>query len=93
MPAISEVKVESEVCKYAQALGWLVFKFCSPNNRGVPDRIFIRKNVVFFIEFKKKGKEMTKLQKFIADLIMKAGVAVYEVDNAESGIKIINSYE
>ena len=93
MSQISEVKVESKVCKYAESLDWLVFKFCSPNNKGVPDRIFMRQSVVFFIEFKKERKPRTKLQKFIGNLIIKAGVAVYEVDSVESGIKIINSYK
>lgn len=90
---ISESKVESTVCKYAQAKDWLVFKFSSPNNRGVPDRIFMRKGVMFFIEFKKLGKETTKLQKFVGSLIRKAGFAVYEIDNIEDGIKLINSYK
>ena len=50
---LTERKIESKISKKAIDLGYLTYKFTSPSNRGVPDRIFInKKGEIFFIEFK-----------------------------------------
>ena len=49
---IRERDIEKKACDLAKAAGWLVFKFVSPSQRGVPDRIFIRQGRIVFIEFK-----------------------------------------
>jgi len=36
-----ERDIERKVCEMAKVAGWLAFKFVSPAQRGVPDRIFI----------------------------------------------------
>ena len=59
---IRERDIEKKACDLAKAAGWLVFKFVSPAQRGVPDRIFIRDSRVVFIEFKAPGARPTKLQ-------------------------------
>ena len=53
-----EKQIESKVVKKAKELGFLTYKFSSPSNRGVPDRIFISPyGEVFFIEFKSNERE------------------------------------
>ena len=88
-----ESKIEKEVCDYARKHHWLVYKFTSPGNRGVPDKIFIRNGAVFFIEFKAPNKTPSKLQKLIADRIKGEGIAVYTVDSIEYGKDIIDTYK
>lgn len=61
----------------------MTFKFTSPNNRGVPDRIFIRDGQIFFIEFKAPGKIPTMLQKHIIGLMKLYGADVFVVDEIE----------
>ena len=90
---IKESTIESKVCRYARSLGWLAYKFTSPSFKGVPDRIFIRKGVIFFIEFKSLGKKPTKLQAKTIDRIRSQGFDVYVVDNIDKGYKIFNKYE
>lgn len=88
---MKESKIEKEVCEYAESLGWLVYKFTSPGQRAVPDRIFLRMYKCFFIEFKSLGKRPSKLQqKRIAEL-RKQGFNVWEVDSIASGKQIIDS--
>lgn len=87
-----ESKIEKKVCKYATDQGWLVYKFSSPGHRGVPDRIFMRNGVMFFIEFKALGKKPTKLQEAVAERIEKQEFGVYVVDNIGFGSLIIDSY-
>lgn len=84
-----ESHIEKKVCEYAQANGWLSFKFTG--HKGVPDRIFIKDGKTLFIEFKAPGALPTALQKRIHDKITAHGVAVFVVDDIEEGYKIVNS--
>ncbi len=86
-----ESQIETTVNKYAKQLGWLCYKFVSPNNRGVPDRIYIKAGTVIMIEFKAAGKKPTKLQaKTIAD-IKGEQVEVYVIDSVEAGKELFNA--
>ena len=42
--------------------GWLCEKFISPGKRGVPDRIVTAQNYICFVELKKPGGRLSKLQ-------------------------------
>ena len=59
---MSEAELERKVVAWAKANGVLTYKFSSPSQRGVPDRIFIGKGGVLFLELKAPGKEPTALQ-------------------------------
>ena len=85
-----ESVIEKKVSDYATSKGWLVYKFSSPNTRAVPDKIFMRDGVVFFIEFKAPGKLPTKLQYANHNRITAHGVSVFVIDDIEDGKNIIN---
>lgn len=87
---MKESKIEYEVCKYAESKGFLVFKFSSPSQRGVPDRIFLKNRNTFFIEFKSPGKKPTKLQMFIFKKLKQQDFKTYIVDNIDDGKKLID---
>lgn len=80
---LRESSIERTVVSRAKDAGWLSYKFVSPSNSGVPDRIFIKAGRVVFIEFKAPGKKPTKLQEKIIGKIREAGVEVYVCDNVE----------
>lgn len=85
-----ESVIEKRVCQYATQSGILSYKFTSPSNRAVCDRIFIRKGAVFFIEFKAKGKKPTALQSRHHEQLRSYGISVYVVDSVEQGKKVID---
>jgi hypothetical protein len=87
-----ESVIEKKVGDYATSKGWLVYKFSSPNTRAVPDKIFMRDGVVFFIEFKAPNKLPTKLQHANHKRIKEHGVSVFVIDNIEKGIALVDSY-
>ena len=87
-----ESKIETEVSKHAKLLGWLSYKFTSPNNRAVPDRIYFREGRTILIEFKQLGKKPTKLQTKVINDLKKQLIDVYVVDNIEQGKGIFNAY-
>ncbi|RTL05688.1 VRR-NUC domain-containing protein [Candidatus Dependentiae bacterium] len=88
-----ESKIEKAVCAYAKSLGWLVYKWVSPGNRGVLDRFFIRDGVIIFIEFKALGKKPSKLQQKVIHTLKHNKCKVYVVDSVAKGKSIFDTYE
>lgn len=69
-----EKDLERKVVAYAKSKGVLCFKFASPGNRGVPDRILIGPNgKVWFLELKRPGQKPTALQLHVIDILRKQG--------------------
>ena len=64
-----ESTIEKAVCAYAKLKGCLIIKLAGQNQRGQPDRLFIRAGRCLFVEFKAPGKHPTALQlKWLANL-------------------------
>lgn len=82
-----EKDIEKAVVAYACTLGILCYKFTSPSQRSVPDRLFIMPGGrgCFFIEFKRLGCKPTPAQEVEIAKIRKQGVSVWVVDNVQTG--------
>ena len=80
-----ESTIEKAVSKFAASVGWITYKFTSPQHRGVPDRIFIRDSVVLFVEFKAPGELPTVLQAHTHEIMKNHGAVVHVVDSVEQG--------
>lgn len=69
-------------------MGGQSYKWTSPNNRGVPDRIcFLPGGLVIAVELKAPGKVPTKLQMKVIQRLQGLGTEVIVIDSFE-GIKI-----
>ena len=88
---ISEQNIEMNVSKYACNTGWWTRKFTSPSNSGVPDRIFIKNGLVFFIEFKATGEKLRPLQVEIIKQMVVKGAIVHVVDDIQTGKEILDN--
>lgn len=88
-----EKYLEKKIIIKAKKLGYLTYKFTSPSNRGVPDRIFISESgKLFFMEFKSKKGKLSELQKLkISELVEKKQL-VFVIDDEELAMKIIHKY-
>lgn len=87
-----EKDIEKRVCAFAKEKKFLCYKFTSPAQSHVPDRIFITPaGVVFMIEFKRKGKKPTPAQEIEIAKIRATGVAVYVCDSVEQGKRMVDS--
>jgi len=84
--------LERKVCQYAKDHGWLVYKWVSPNQRGVPDRILFKDGHTLCIEFKQLGKKPTALQKHHHKLLTSAGIEVKVIDSVDSGKQLIDHH-
>lgn len=76
-----EKELEKKCVKAAKQSGWLSFKFTSPQQRGVPDRIFIRSGFVVFVEFKREGEKPRALQLKVIGDMRAEGAIVHIIDN------------
>ena len=85
-----ERDIEKAVCIYAKEKNMIPYKFTSPSNRGVCDRIILFDGYVFFIEFKKKGCLPTVLQNRHHQVLVDKGLTVYVIDDVNIGKEIID---
>jgi hypothetical protein len=81
---IRERDIEKKAVELAKKAGWLTYKFVSPSQRGVPDRIFIKDGRIVFVEFKAPGKKPTALQAQTIRKLREAGCEVHVCDSVES---------
>ena len=81
----NEKVLERKLCKAIKDMGGRAYKFVSPNQRGVPDRLCILpKEISFFVELKTTGKKPTKLQVLCMNELENMGQICHVVDSSES---------
>ena len=80
-----ESEVEKKLCKRVKKeLHGRAFKFVSPGQNGVPDRIILLPmGRIYFVETKEPGKKLRKLQKWVRDMIQELGFVVLRIDTVE----------
>lgn len=88
-----ESAIEKKVCAYAKEKGFIVYKMSGMNQKGQPDRLFLKKGVAFFIEFKAPGKKVTKLQAYHLNRIADQGFPTAVVDNIEKGMVLLDALD
>lgn len=59
---ITEREIEKYLVRKVKNFGGRSYKFTSPTAAGVPDRIVLLKNCVFFVEVKRPGGKLTYRQ-------------------------------
>lgn len=89
---IRERDIEAKVVKWAKDRRFLTYKFVSPSQRGVPDRIFIRDGYVIFIEFKAPGKKPTALQAATIRKMQDEDCRVHVCDSVEAAVAVLEEY-
>jgi Holliday junction resolvase len=87
----SEKVLERKLCKEIRNLGGHAYKFVSPNQRGVPDRLCILPNgVAVFVELKTTGKKPTKLQVLCMKDLQNLGQDCVVIDSSNALKDLIN---
>ncbi len=88
-----ESKIEKAVNAYGRSLGWRIYKFKSPSQRGVADVICFRNGKCFMIEYKRPGGAFRKLQLRFQSAMAKEKFSVWMIDNVEEGKRIFREKE
>ena len=83
--------MESRMRREVQKRGGLFYKFVSPGNTGVPDRILItRQGRIVFVELKKKGGRLSAVQKRQAEKLRAHNVDARTVTGWEEAKDLID---
>ncbi len=85
-----EKDVEQRLVDKVKELGGKCYKFVSPGNAGVPDRIVVCNGYTVFVELKKpEDYKFAKLQKFHRDEIHRNGGFCILIKNYEEVDKFV----
>ena len=88
-----EKLIEAEGTKYAEARGWLVYKWSSPGKSGILDRLYFKNGVAFALEFKTTGKKATPKQRAEAERLQAAGIPCRCCDTVAATRSFIDDME
>lgn len=84
--------IEEYLRNRVKAEGGRAYKFVSPGNTGVPDRIVLMpEGRIVFVELKAPGKKPTALQKLQHKRIQDLGFKVLVIDSKEKVDKLIGT--
>lgn len=87
----SEKVLERKLVDKIKKLGGHAYKFVSPNQRGVPDRLCVLPHgITVFVELKTTGKKPTKLQVLCMDELKTLGQECVVIDSSEALDGLIN---
>lgn len=89
MPAESEL--ENKCRKEAERRGYKLWKWVSPGNAGVPDRILLRPGRVTFIEMKAGDGKLRKLQDYRVKQLCALDQDVATVDTYKQFMELLDS--
>lgn len=69
-----EKDIENWLNKQVEKMGGLAFKFVSPGNPGVPDRIYILPDgMVWFVELKQQSGRVAGIQRWQRERLIRMG--------------------
>lgn len=92
MKRLSEKNVESYLRIKVRQMGGKAYKFVSPGNAGVPDRLVVIPGCeMFFVELKATGGKTTKLQDARIAELDRLGQTVFIADSREGVDEILAS--
>jgi len=88
---MQENTIEKDGVKYAEDRGWLVYKWSSPGQAGILDRLFFQRGISFAIEYKATGKSASPKQRAEAVKLKCAGVPARCCDSVQSSRAFIDT--
>ena len=89
---MSEKEIENYLVRKIKNKKGVAYKFTSPGNSGVPDRLCLLPNgKIFFVELKSPGKKPRALQVNQIRKITNLGQRVYVVDSKEMVDRVLEN--
>ncbi|MDX9798989.1 MAG: VRR-NUC domain-containing protein [Bacteroidales bacterium] len=61
---MTESKFEQSWSEKAKKKGWYSVKIIQASKNGMPDRMYLKNGMIFFVEFKAKKGKLSKLQEY-----------------------------
>jgi hypothetical protein len=86
-----EQKVEAHLLARCREMGFLCMKFTSPGRAGVPDRVVVTPARTVFVEAKRPGGKLRRLQQEVTEKMRRAGAEVHVVDSIVGVDELVES--
>lgn len=86
---VTERDIEKQLRLRIAVLGGKAYKFSSPGNSGVPDRIVLIHGKCYFVELKRPGQDLSPRQRAVKRDFEKLGFEVYRLDSLEDVDKFL----
>lgn len=91
---MQEKELEAKFREEVKVAGGRAYKFVSPGNSGVPDRLVILPGGhIGFVELKQRGKKPTKLQERQHKILRSLGCYVAVLDRPEDMKQVIDEIQ
>lgn len=84
-----EAKIERDTNRVAAKHGWVVRKLITEGNKGAPDRMYMRKGRIVFIEYKAPGEPPSPKQKIEHKRYRQNGFEVVVADNVKDALNAL----
>ena len=85
-----ERDIEKWLRRQVESLGGLAFKFTSPGNDGVPDRLAVLPGgLIYFVELKTDRGRLSPLQVWLQDRLRQLGVNVAVIRGMDEAVEFI----
>lgn len=89
-----EREIEEYLRLGVKRLGGIAFKFTSPGNAGVPDRLVVMPgNRIYFVELKRPGGKTSQLQDRQIGRLRDLGCKVFVIDSKEGADKFLDEIQ
>lgn len=79
--AVREADVERLLERAVETAGGKAFKFTSPGNAGVQDRLVLLNGRAYFVELKAPGQKLRPLQRYRQRQLKRLGFEPYVIDS------------
>lgn len=91
---MTEKDIEEYLRLGVKKQGGIAFKFTSPGNAGVPDRLIVMPGGrIYFVELKRPGGKTSPLQNRQISRLKDLGCRVLVVDSKESAERFLNDIQ
>ncbi len=78
---MQEKNIEKRLRVEVKKAGGKAYKFSSPGNNGVPDRIVLFEGRCYFVELKRPGQNLSPRQRAVKKDFEAYGFPVYKIDS------------
>lgn len=86
---LSEKQVEGRLVLKVKKLGGVAYKWTSPSNPGVPDRLVLYQGNVWLVELKAPGQKPRKRQLVEFERLYRLGFDVIVIDSYEGVDRLV----
>ena len=89
---MKESMIEKKLTKYAGERGSFSFKLNSYSTNGLPDRVYLYKGMILFIEIKNASGRLSSTQQHMRSIFRNHGINYNVIYSVQEGYSLIDRF-